>query len=117
LRVPIPYVVAELSFGQAARSDARICKTIRVNEQYRLSLNFEVFNIGNSWSLTSMTTQAYIESKGVLTLTPTAYCFGTSDAMNPDCTQARRMQGALASYSDQRQGLCSGAARVLSWLR
>ena len=23
---------------------------------------------------------------------PTAYCFGTSDAMNPDGTQARRMQ-------------------------
>jgi hypothetical protein len=64
-----------------------------------------------------MTTQAFIESKGVLTLTPTAYGVGTSDAMNPDGTQARRMQGTLAPYSDQPQGLCSGADRVLSWLR
>lgn len=44
-----------------------------------------------------MTTQAYIGSKGVLTLTPTAYGFGTSDAMNPDGTQARRMQGSARS--------------------
>lgn len=30
--------------------------------------------------------------QSVLTLTPTAYGFGASDAMNPDGTQARRMQ-------------------------
>jgi hypothetical protein len=30
--------------------------------------------------------------QSVLTLTPTAYGFGVSDAMNPDGTQARRMQ-------------------------
>ena len=34
-----------------------------------------------------MTTQAYIESKACC-----AYGFGASDAMNPDGTQARRMQ-------------------------
>ena len=63
-----------------------------VNERYGAISIFEVFNISNSWSPTSMTTQAYIASKGVLTLTPTAYGFGASDAMNPDGTQARRMQ-------------------------
>jgi hypothetical protein len=41
--------------------------------------------------------EAYIESKGVLTLTPTTYGFGTSDALNPDGTQARRMQGSARS--------------------
>jgi hypothetical protein len=59
-----------------------------------LSAIFEVFNNRNSWSPTSMTTQAHIESKGVLTLTPTAYGFGASDAMNPDSTQAGRMEGS-----------------------
>ena len=64
-----------------------------------------------------MTTQAYIESKGVLTFTPTAYGFDTSDAMNPDGTKGAACRGGLGPYSDQRQGLCSGADRVLSWLR
>ena len=69
------------------RSDARICKIIPVNERQGAISIFEVFNTSNSWSPTSMTTQAYIESKACC-----AYGFGASDAMNPDGTQARRMQ-------------------------
>lgn len=70
-------------------------KIIAVNEGHGAIAIFEVFNIRNRW--TSMTTQAFIESKGVLTLTPTAYGVGTSDAMNPDATQARRRQGSARS--------------------
>jgi hypothetical protein len=58
-----------------------------------LGLNFEVFNVSNSWSPTSMTTQEYLESSpGVLTLTPAAYGQGSADGGFPDGTQARRLQ-------------------------
>jgi hypothetical protein len=74
------------------RDDMRITKTIPVTEQVRLLLNFEAFNISNSWSPTSLTTQAYTESKGLLTLTPTAFNVGSADGGFPDGTQARRLQ-------------------------
>ena len=77
------------------REDVRLSKIIPIGERYKAYFNFEAFNIGNSWSPTSMTTQAYTESKGVLTLTPTAYGFGSSDSASPDGTLARRMQLSL----------------------
>jgi Carboxypeptidase regulatory-like domain/TonB dependent receptor/TonB-dependent Receptor Plug Domain len=77
------------------RDDARISKLFPFGERYKLYLSFEVFNVSNSWSPTSMTTQAFTESKGVLTLTPTAYGIGSSDAVAPDGTQARRLQASV----------------------
>jgi Carboxypeptidase regulatory-like domain/TonB dependent receptor/TonB-dependent Receptor Plug Domain len=71
----------------------RLTKMIPLpRENMRLSLNFEAFNIANNWSPTSLTTQAYTETKGVLTYTPTAFGVGTSDGGFPDGTQARRLQ-------------------------
>jgi hypothetical protein len=61
-------------------------------ENVKIGLNFEAFNIANNWSPTSLATQAYTESKGVLTYTPTAFGYGTSDGGFPDGTQARRLQ-------------------------
>ena len=61
-------------------------------ESVRLSLNFEAFNVANNWSPTALATQAFTEAKGVLTYTPTAFGFGTSDGGFPDGTQARRLQ-------------------------
>jgi hypothetical protein len=63
--------------------------------RYKAYFNFEVFNISNSWSPTAMTSQAYTEAKSVLTLTPTAYGFGSGDSASPDGTLARRMQLSL----------------------
>jgi hypothetical protein len=77
------------------RSDARISKVIPIKERYKVYAFFEVFNVSNSWSPTSMTTQAFSEAKGVLTLTPTAYGVGSGDAAAPDGTEARRMQVGL----------------------
>jgi Carboxypeptidase regulatory-like domain len=74
------------------RADARLSKIIPFGEKYKVSLNFEAFNISNSWSPTSMTTQAFTEAKGILTLTPTAYNVGSGDASSPDGTEARRLQ-------------------------
>jgi hypothetical protein len=79
------------------KSDARLSKIIPLGpeDRYKVYVNFEAFNISNSWSPTAMTTQAYTETKGVLTLTPTAYGFGSSDSASPDGTLARRMQFSL----------------------
>jgi hypothetical protein len=77
------------------RSDARITKMIPIKERCKLYAFFEVFNVSNSWSPTSMTSQAFTETKGVLTLTPLAYGQGSADAAAPDGTEARRMQVGL----------------------
>ncbi len=79
------------------KTDARLTKIIPfgVDDRYKVFFNFEAFNLSNSWSPTSMTNQAFTETKGVLTLTPTAYNFGSSDAVSPDGTLARRMQLSL----------------------
>jgi hypothetical protein len=74
------------------RADIRLTKIVPFGERYRLELSGEAFNISNSWSPTSMTSQAFTESKGVLTLTPTAYGLGSGDAAAPDGTEARRLQ-------------------------
>jgi hypothetical protein len=79
------------------KTDARISKILPfgMDGQYKLFLNFEVFNVANSWSPTSMSSQAYTEAKGVLTLTPTAYNQGLGDSAAPDGTLARRMQVSI----------------------
>jgi hypothetical protein len=78
------------------RTDARLSKAIPITISERetiLALNFEAFNVSNSWSPTAMTTQEYLESSpGVLTLTPAAYGVGSADGGFPDGTQARRLQ-------------------------
>ena len=72
-------------------SDARLTKIIPIGEQMRVALNFEVFNLTNSWAATSISSyQAFTELKGVIT--PTALGGASADAGFPDGTQARRMQ-------------------------
>ena len=73
-------------------SDARLSKMLPIGEKgMRLALNFEVFNLSNSWSPTSISSyQAFTELKGVLTATPLG--LGSADGGFPDGTQARRMQ-------------------------
>jgi len=76
------------------KTDARLSKILPFGEdgRYKLYLSWEAFNISNSWSPTSMATQAYTEAKGLLTYTPGAFNFGLGDAATPDGTLARRMQ-------------------------
>ncbi|HLH19026.1 MAG TPA: TonB-dependent receptor [Bryobacteraceae bacterium] len=81
------------------RADARISKLIPIAVKDRtlnLYLNFEAFNVSNSWAPTSMATQQYAETKaGVLQATPTAWGYPTADGGFPDGTQARRLQVSL----------------------
>lgn len=102
-RVPF---LPESSVWQPAsyRDDVRISKILPFGERYKLYLNFEAFNITNSWSPTSMNTRAFTEagscsavpSTCALTALPTAgpgaFGTGSGDALNPDGTEARRLQ-------------------------
>jgi hypothetical protein len=86
------------------REDLRLTKIIPLGERFKLTLNAEAFNVSNTWSPTSLFSQAYCEgsgcilpngSKGVtgnLYYTPTAFGFGSGDGGFPDGTQARRLQ-------------------------
>ncbi len=90
----VPFLPVDGIYTPAAyRADIRVTKIIPLPwEHIKLALNGEAFNISNSWSPTSMTTQVYTEAKGVLTLTPSAYGIGSADGGFPDGTQARRLQ-------------------------
>jgi hypothetical protein len=77
------------------RADARVSKFIPIqikDRETKLSLNFEMFNVSNSWSPTAMSSTEYTATKGVLSLNPGGYGIGTADGGFPDGTQARRMQ-------------------------
>jgi hypothetical protein len=74
-------------------ADVRLSKIVPITERVKLYLNFEAFNISNSWAATGFTSsQAYSEAKGVLTATPQLLYIPSSDGGFPDGTQARRMQ-------------------------
>jgi len=82
------------------RSDARLTKVIPIGERVKAYLMFDVFNIANTWSATGYTSsQAYTETKGVLTPTPSYLYVPSGDGGFPDGTQARRMQiGARITF-------------------
>jgi len=90
-RVPF-WAVNSIYKPELYKSDARLSKIVPIGEHYKLYLNFEAFNVSNSWSPTFMSNQAFTEAAGKLTLTPSAYNVGTSDAATPDGTLARRLQ-------------------------
>jgi hypothetical protein len=86
------------------RVDVRLSKILPFGERYKLYLNFEAFNISNSWSPTGMNTEAFTESgvcgsttnpctlTPVSTVGPGGFRTGSGDALNPDGTEARRLQ-------------------------
>ncbi len=90
-RVPF-WPVDSLYTPPGYRADARISKVIPLGERFRLYLGFEVFNVSNTIVNTSISNQAYVESKRVLTLTPGAFGAGIASAGFPDGTNARRAQ-------------------------
>ncbi len=75
------------------RSDARLSKVIPIRERCQLYLNFEAFNLANTWAATGYTSnRAYTESKGVITAAPQNLYIPSGAAIPPDGTEARRMQ-------------------------
>jgi hypothetical protein len=90
----VPFLpVDDLYTPASYRADLRLTKAIPLyTERVKAFLNFEAFNVSNSWSPTSLFTQEYTATKGVLQATPTAFGYGSADGGFPDGTQARRLQ-------------------------
>ena len=90
----VPFLpVDSIETPASYHADLRLTKFIPLaTERVKLSLNFEAFNVSNSWSPTSMFTQEYTATKGVLQATPSAWGYGSADGGFPDGTQARRLQ-------------------------
>jgi outer membrane receptor protein involved in Fe transport len=96
----VPFLPVNSIYTPASyRADARLSKFIPIkigDRTTNLSLNFEAFNVSNSWTPTSLSTRVYTAVKGVLTESPTGptatYGIGSADGGFPDGTQARRLQ-------------------------
>jgi hypothetical protein len=90
-RVPF-WPVNSLYTPAIYRVDARLSKILPFGERYKLSLNFEVFNVTNTIVDTFIFSEAFIEKGKVLT--PESYGGGSASAGFPDGTNARRAQVA-----------------------
>jgi hypothetical protein len=92
-RVPFqPF--GNLDIDQIFRTDARLSKLLPINEQVKVYVNFEAFNVFNHVSNTFVNAEAYSASGGVLTPTP-GLGNGTASQGFPDGTNARRAQFSL----------------------
>ncbi|MBL8228802.1 MAG: TonB-dependent receptor [Bryobacterales bacterium] len=91
----VPFLPASsLDIDQIYRTDARLTKILPFAERYQVHFNFEVFNLFNHVSNTSVNGQAFQAAAGALT--PTAGLGdGSASGGFPDGTNARRAQISL----------------------
>ncbi len=82
---------SSVELDDTIRTDGRLTKTISLGETTTVGLNFEVFNIFNRISDTSVNSVAYRAGSGVLTPV-VGLGVGTASSGFPDGTNARRAQ-------------------------
>lgn len=92
-RVPFQ-PVSTLPTDRVLRTEARLSKSFPVTERVLAMFNFEVFNLFNNVYNTSVNSQAYQATNGVLSVTP-RLGEGSASAGFPDGTNARRAQIGL----------------------
>ena len=92
-RVPF-WPVNSLDVDKMYRVDARLSRTLPINERVKGYLMFEAFNAFNTQYNTAINTSAYTASAGVLRPVAGLGVGNTSQGF-PDGTNARRMQVAL----------------------
>ena len=91
----VPFLAPNtLRLPDSYRTDVRLTKILPFSERYRTTLNFEVFNLTNTVTYTSLTSRDYNLSG--LNLQP-ANGFGlfTASSGFPDGTNARRAQASI----------------------
>ena len=76
------------------RTDVRLTKVLPFSERYRVALNFEVFNLTNTVTYTSLTSRQYNLS-GFDLQPATGFGLFTASAGFPDGTNARRAQASI----------------------
>ncbi len=91
----VPFLpAASLDIDQIYRTDARLTKILPISERFKISLNFEAFNVFHHVSNTSVNGEAFSALNGVLTPTP-RLGEGAASQGFPDGTNARRAQVSL----------------------
>jgi outer membrane receptor protein involved in Fe transport len=91
----VPFLgVNTLRLPNTYRVDARLSKILPITERFRTTLNFEVFNLTNTITFTSLTSRGYTATG--LNISPAAG-LGTPTASSgfPDGTNARRAQVSI----------------------
>jgi len=77
-------------------SDASIAKTVPLNERgMKLQLKFEVFNVANTWTATTVSSDPSFQERGMVFSPTPRFGQASADAGYPDGTQTRRMQVSL----------------------
>jgi len=89
-RVPFwPYYA--LYYPARYNADASLTKILPIREKANLQLKFEVFNVANTWTATSISNYNAFQEKA-LVISPLTLGGPSADGGFPDGTQARRMQ-------------------------
>jgi hypothetical protein len=91
----VPWLgVNTLRLPNTYRADARLSKILPITERFTATLNFEVFNLTNTPTVTGMTSRGYTATG--LNISP-AVGLGTPTATSgfPDGTNARRAQASI----------------------
>lgn len=91
----VPFLgIGTLRLPNTYRTDVRLTKVLPFSDRFRVSLNFEVFNLTNTIVYTSITNRAYTASG--FNISP-AKGLGTPTASSgfPDGTNARRAQAGI----------------------
>jgi len=92
--------VNDYRYPSMYRSDARLSKVIPITERAKLYLNFEVFNLANTWAATGYTSnRAYQEAKGVITASPQLLYIPSGAACPPTARRPDACRSAAALSS------------------
>ncbi len=87
---------SNLDIDRVFRTDARISKLLPFNDQVKLYVNFEAFNVFNHVSNTFVNTEKYSAGNNTLVLTPSnGLGVGNQSQGFPDGTNARRAQFSM----------------------
>ena len=91
----VPFLgLGTLRLPNTYRTDARLSKVLPFSERFRVTLNFEVFNLTNTITYTSITNRGYTLSG--FNISPAAGLgLPTQSSGFPDGTNARRAQASI----------------------
>jgi hypothetical protein len=91
----VPFLgLGALRLPNTYRTDVRLTKVLPFSERFRVSLNFEVFNLTNTITYTSITSRAYTANGFNISPSP-GLGTPTQSSGFPDGTNARRAQAGI----------------------
>ncbi len=91
----VPYLdVNTLRLNDIYRVDARLTKILPLTERWKVTLNFEVFNLTNTIAYTSLSSRAF-NANGLNLVPANGFGIYTQSSGFPDGTNARRAQASI----------------------